>query len=63
MVLPTDGFGRRNDGDNEFLTKSIIFTCGLWNVDLGDRVHEDSVVLKYNFCNGLFSTGENGVVT
>ena len=63
MVLSSKGFQRRYDGVDEPKMKPYTFTCEIWSTDLGDGVHEDPAVLRSSFCDGLFSTGEDSLVT
>ena len=39
------------------------FMMGACHLYLSDEEHEDPAVLRSSICNGLFSTGEDGVVT
>lgn len=46
LVLSREKLRWCHDGGNEFKTKSISFTCGMWIIDLGDGVYEDPVVFR-----------------
>ena len=52
-------FNSRNDGRNEPLHAE----CEALIWALGDGVHEDPAVLRCSICDGLFSIGEDGVLT